>query len=253
MKMKWICILMIVLAGSCIYKESKVVCVDVLDGDTFKLSNGETVRLSGIDAPESYQEGGDIARQFLASMVLNEDITLVTSSDQRDTYGRILGLIYVNETCVNEEMIRNGYAEARYLSEGDPRCGVHIQLEIEAEKTRAGLWKTGIFQSRIDVQWNEQTPLIQWQDSNHYVGQVVIVEGKIVDIQYSDKACFLYFDSTGGKSFFAVIFACDLSSFPLHPDILWIGRNVRINGLIREYQGRPEIIIKSPQQIRNVG
>lgn len=248
MKYISICIVM-VFAGSCIHQQSKVVCIRVLDGDTCQLSNGETVRLSGIDAPEFHQPGGDRAREYLASLLLDEEITLVSPLGQRDAYGRILGLIYVHGTCVNEDMIQKGYAEARYLSEYDLRCGLYIQLEIEAEKNGAGLWKTGIFQSRIDVQWSENMPLIQWQDAEHYVGQVVIVEGEIVHLSYSDQACYFYFDSTNGKSFIALIFACDLSYFPLHPDILWIGRKVRINGLIQEYQGRPEIIIKSPHQV----
>ncbi|MBU7046789.1 MAG: hypothetical protein HXS54_10165 [Theionarchaea archaeon] len=40
-----------------------IFCTSIIDGDTFRLSSGETVRLIGIDAPELSQPGGKESRE----------------------------------------------------------------------------------------------------------------------------------------------------------------------------------------------
>ena len=50
--------------------------------------------------------------------------------------------------------------------------------------------------------------------------------------------------------FAAVIFASDFSKFPQNPESHYGGKRVRITGRIQEYQGKPEIILRSPGQIK---
>ena len=50
--------------------------------------------------------------------------------------------------------------------------------------------------------------------------------------------------------FSVVIFACDLPGFPESPDVYYHGKTVHIIGVIQEYKGSPEIIVKTPDQIR---
>jgi DNA/RNA endonuclease YhcR with UshA esterase domain len=47
-----------------------------------------------------------------------------------------------------------------------------------------------------------------------------------------------------------VIFACDIPEFPVTPDVYYHGKTVNIIGIIQEYKGTPEIIVKTPDQIR---
>jgi endonuclease YncB( thermonuclease family) len=54
-----------------IQDQSEAYCVAVYDGDTITVSTGVKVRLIGIDAPELSEPGGDIARNYLACLVLN--------------------------------------------------------------------------------------------------------------------------------------------------------------------------------------
>ena len=232
----------------CTQQVTTISSVEIIDGDTFKLGNGDTVRLIGIDAPELSQPGGVLSREYLAHLFLGKPITLERGSEDRDKYHRLLRFVYINNLCINEEMIRQGYAEARYLPE-NPIRDYYIQLEMQAETTRAGLWSDHVFQSRSEVDWDTDIPVIDWSDANNYYNQYVIIEGTIVDTYNSGIVCFLNFH-TDYQYCTAVIFACDIPGFPDTPDIYYLGRKVQIIGIIKQYRGSPEIIIKTPEQIK---
>ncbi len=232
--------------------EDTLISTSIIDGDTFRLSNGETVRLIGIDAPELSQPGGEESRQYLTQLILNKGITLEKGYEDRDKYNRLLRFVYIGSLCINEEMIRQGYAEARYLPSNDPLREYYIQLEIEAEIAKAGLWSANIFQPRSQLNWDSDIPIIDWRNADQYYGQYVIVEGAIVNTYNSGNVCFLNFD-TDYSYFTAVIFACDFPEFSMSPDIYYLGKKVQIIGIIKEYKGSPEIIVKTPDQIRILG
>jgi micrococcal nuclease len=145
-------------------------------------------------------------------------------------------------------MIRQGYAEARYLPESPVR-EYYLQLEIQAETARAGLWNNNVFQSRFNLEWDTDIPVIDWAEADDYYNQYVIAEGTIVDTHNSGRVCFLNFH-TDYHYFTAVIFACDFPGFPYPPDTYYLGKKVQIIGIIKEYKGSPEIIVKTPEQIK---
>ncbi|MBU7048000.1 MAG: thermonuclease family protein [Theionarchaea archaeon] len=233
------------------WAEDTLICTAVIDGDTFKLKTGETVRLIGIDAPELSQPGGEESRKYLAHLILNKGATLEKGFEDRDKYNRLLRFVYIDDVCINEEMIRQGYAEARYMSSEDPIREYYIQLEIEAETAKAGLWSDNIFQPRSNLRWEENIPVITWSEAENYYNQYVILEGTIVDTFNSGNVCFLNFD-TNYQYFTAVIFASDFLGFPFIPEVFYLGKKVYIIGIIKEYKGSPEIIVKTPDQIRIV-
>jgi micrococcal nuclease len=229
------------------WAEDTFICIAVIDGDTFILETGEKVRLIGIDAPELSQPGGEESRDYLAHLILNKGLTLKEGYEDRDKYNRLLRFVYTGDVCINEEMIRQGYAEARYLT--DSLRKYYIQLEIKAEIAKAGLWSENIFQPRTNLRWREDIPVITWSDAHKYYNQYVIVEGTIVNTHNSGIVCFLNFD-TNYQYFSAVIFASDFLGFPFIPEIFYLGKKVYIIGLIKEYNGSPEIIVKTPDQIK---
>jgi micrococcal nuclease len=228
-------------------QSESILCVAVYDGDTITLSTNEQVRLIGIDAPELSEPGGDISRDFLACLVLYKEVTLVKGDENTDSYGRLLRYVYVNGVCINEEMIRTGYAEARYIPEVNREH--YIELEIEAETNRLALWKCTVFQPRL-VDWDSDIPVISWRNAGKYYNQYVIVKGTIVDTYNSGDVCFLHFHTEWQSHFSVVIFACDIPGFPESPDVYYRGKTVHIIGVIQEYKGSPEIIVKTPDQIR---
>ena len=103
----------------------------------------------GIDAPETKkgkrkpgQPYSQRAKSFLASMVLNKKVDIKDYG--KDRYGRILGVVYLDDTDVNLEMIKAGLAE---VYRGRQPKGLQITLyrEVEKEAIRAkrGMWSLG--------------------------------------------------------------------------------------------------------------
>jgi len=90
---------------------------------------------------------------------------------------------------------------------------------------------------------------VRWDEADKYYGQTVTVTGKIVAAHNSGKACFLNFHQNWKKYFTAVIFTSDFYKFPANPEEYYLNREVKITGLVKEYQGKPEIILKDRFQI----
>jgi micrococcal nuclease len=250
-KYKILCVL-VLLFLHCTQTEQ---VVEVIDGDTFKTADGEAVRLLGINAPELDDPGDDIAKDVLALMIYNRQVKLEKDITDRDDYDRLLRYVYVDGICVNAEMVRLGYAEARFYPPDTLHRSIFVNNEKTAVRNRRGLWSFAVFQvpdttlSALQPVVRKETGAISWRDADQYYGKTQTVEGKIVVTNNTGKVCFLNFDRNWRKYFTAVIFASDFEKSPPHPEDHYLNRTVRVTGLIKEYQGKPEIILKSPSQI----
>ena len=101
---------------------------NVVDGDTvdvhFNIYGIQRVRLVGINTPEIGEDGYEEAKEFLNETCMWEEVKLdVDDEKQYDTYYRILAVVYVNDTNLNEKLVKEGYAEVMYIppSEFDSR------------------------------------------------------------------------------------------------------------------------------------
>ncbi|HAI41522.1 MAG TPA: nuclease [Maribacter sp.] len=103
------------------YKIKEV--VQTVDGDTvdvildlgFNMFKKERIRLNGIDAPESRtldteeKMFGLEAKEFLGRRMAEcQNLWVATEKDGK--YGRMLGDIWCGAICINEEMVKRGYA-----------------------------------------------------------------------------------------------------------------------------------------------
>lgn len=98
----------------------------VYDGDTLTVDidlgfsvimRGQSVRLARINAPEvrgSSLEAGIKSREALRSRVLGKSVILKTIKDSREKYGRWLGEIWIDGTCINDWLLTEGLAN-KYL------------------------------------------------------------------------------------------------------------------------------------------
>ena len=99
------------------------IVVKVYDGDTITIvsklpyTKSEyyrfSVRLLGIDSAEIKGKDSEIAkkaRDALSAKVLNRMITLKNVSIEK--YGRLLANVYLDDECMNDWMLNNGYAIA---------------------------------------------------------------------------------------------------------------------------------------------
>lgn len=83
----------------------------VIDGDTIKLQTGETVRLLGINTPEMGQQYYEESTNRLKELIEGKTVNLEKDVEDKDQYGRLLRYIYIDNTFVNLEMVREGYAD----------------------------------------------------------------------------------------------------------------------------------------------
>lgn len=94
--------------------------------------------------------------------------------------------------------------------------------------------------------------VISWEDAAHYYGQTVTVEGIIVQTKNTGKVVFLDFSPTWQVDLKVVIFPRDAAKFPAPPAEMFLYKKIRVTGLIEEYKGAPEIIVRDPGQIEIV-
>ncbi|HEC77508.1 MAG TPA: thermonuclease family protein [candidate division WOR-3 bacterium] len=231
---------------------------EVIDGDTFRTEKGETVRLLGINTPEMGEPGADIAKNFLKLMVQDKEVRLEKDVTDRDDFGRLLRYVFVEEIPVNAELVRMGLAEVRFYPPDTAYKKEFEFLEKRAVQVNRGLWAFPVFQLPDTLggipeekhKEEEVEDVISWLDAAKYYGQIKTVEGKIVLTNNTGKVCFLNFHADWKRYFTAVIFAGDFDKFPRHPEDYYLNKRVRVRGLIKKYRDKPEIILKSPEQIK---
>lgn len=119
----------------------------VVDGDTIVLRGGARVRLLQVDAPEVHagpecggREASAAARRLLPAgtkVRLERDPV----SDDRDRYGRLLRYVWVGDTVVNLELVRDGLAMPYFYRGGRGRYAAQLErLARRARSRSAGLW-----------------------------------------------------------------------------------------------------------------
>lgn len=122
----------------------------VHDGETLRAEGHGVeivVRLAGIEAPGSLQDGEEDgsfaleAKSCLAEMTLNKHVTI--EGHGVDEMNRVLGVLFVNGVNVNMEMIRSGCAR---VYRGDPPHPLYLlpylKAEQSARRAKRGLWSS---------------------------------------------------------------------------------------------------------------
>lgn len=109
----------------------------IADGDTFILqANKQTIRLFGIDAPESNLCYGQEAYTRLDTLLKKRKVQL--KEPLVDHFGRIVALVYVDGKLINETMIKEGFAAYR----SEPGSGKEA---MKAAHEYAKIHKIGIY------------------------------------------------------------------------------------------------------------
>ncbi len=235
----------------------------VSDGDSLVLQGGERVRLLGLDAPEAGQPGADISRGYLEKLLVGKRVRLEKDQTDRDRYGRLLRYVFLDGEMVNARLVQEGYAVSRFYPPDQRYRDLLERLEKEAETARRGLWAVGALPSG-DSADGDKAPggqpavgkhgpaVISWREAGRYYGRTMTVEGTVVATYNSGKAIFLNFHPDWRTHFTAVIFVSDARRFPAPPERHYLNRKVRVTGPIQEYRGKPEIIVRKPDQIELV-
>lgn len=135
----------------------------VIDGDTFKLTNGERVRLIGVDTPEAKLNDklkrdakrtkqdtktilaqGQKSKAFATKILEGKRVRLEFDIQPRDRYGRLLAYVYLeNGTFVNAELLKQGYAQLMTVPPNVKYKDLFLKLQREARENQRGLWRVG--------------------------------------------------------------------------------------------------------------
>ncbi len=129
--------------------------VDCIDGDTIRvriadtpagLQEIETVRLLGVDTPETVHPNkpverfGKEASDFTRRSLAGKPIYLAFDWDLRDAYKRLLAYVYLADgTCFNALLISSGYGFA-YVKYPFQFMEEFKALERKSREQKAGLW-----------------------------------------------------------------------------------------------------------------
>ena len=116
--------------------------VTVIDGDTIRLPSREMVRYIGIDTPERGEPYYQKARRANRDLIEGKEIKLEEDVTDRDRYGRLLRYVYADDTFVNAELVRQGYALVyrRGKFQDNKYYDVLKEAADEAAEERRGIW-----------------------------------------------------------------------------------------------------------------
>jgi micrococcal nuclease len=132
-----------------------------IDGDTIELSDGQKVRLLGVDTPESHKNSklkkdikrsgqdekevllaGKKAAEFTESFAVGKEARLeFEDKHKKDYFKRTLAYVYIGGRSLNETLITSGYACA-YVKYPFSKKSKFVSLQVRAERERKGLWNT---------------------------------------------------------------------------------------------------------------
>jgi micrococcal nuclease len=168
----------------------------IIDGDTIKLTTGQTIRLKGINTPEKSQPFYTEAKNYLTNLILNKTIQLETYDT--DKYGRTLAHIFLNNKNINEEILKQGLATLYYY-EKDQHYEKLKQAEEFARLNQKNLWQKSPDSNCIEIielKINEPEKLTLQNNCN-----------KILNITFKDDATHIYHATLNPNSIFTQNFS----------------------------------------------
>ena len=232
--------------------EGEATVVEVVDGDTVRLDDGNTVRLVGIQAPEMAWPGSDSepqpfasqAREALVALALDRRVGLAYGGGQRrDRWDRLLAhLVRTNDGCwLQGALLEAGLALV--YSFRDNRAAVPAMLahERRARERRRGLWAEPFYRVRAA------------EEADETLQGFHLVEGVVRRVAVVRGRGYLNFGADWRTDFTISIAPRDLPLFEAEGLAIgdYAGRLVRVRGWVRSFNG-PMIEATHPEQIEIV-
>jgi len=116
----------------------------IIDGDNLELNNGKSIRLYDINCPEKGQKFSKEAIDLSTKLTLNNQIRLDYQPNyQTDRWNRLLAYVFINNTFLNEQLVRQGFCEVTIYQK---RAKLKYQDELlnaqtQAKQEKIGRWK----------------------------------------------------------------------------------------------------------------
>jgi micrococcal nuclease len=213
----------------------------VLDGDSFRLSDGREVRLIGINAPEFGKNGkpneplAREAREFLNGMIAGSMIDLEYDEERYDRYHRTLAHATLSDKRrVEDLLLRRGLAFLVAQSPNFAHLTENAGAEAEARHAKRGVWAEAYFKPRAAT---ELTP----QDTGFR-----FVRGRVSRITRTKNVSYL--DLADG---FALMIPHEYA--PRFGDLQhFAGKNVVARGWVTAHENRLHLRVSHPAMLEVV-
>jgi len=131
--------------------------IRVVDGDTIEIEGGEKVRYIGIDTPETVdprkpvQCFGVEASKKNQELVEGKMVRLEKDITDRDKYNRLLRYIYVGDTFINLELVKQGFAYSYSYPPDIKYQDQIVKAQQEAHEAKRGLWSACLDDPRVST------------------------------------------------------------------------------------------------------
>lgn len=119
----------------------------VIDGDTFELSDGDVVRLLGVNAPEEKECYFNEAKESLRKLIEGKEVELRKDVSGADDFGRLLRYVILpsagslkDNILVDEYMVGEGYAEMQNNPKDKLYFGLLLEKQEQAKRGKKGIW-----------------------------------------------------------------------------------------------------------------
>ena len=222
--------------------------VEVIDGGTVLLDDGETVRLAGIEVPSTpAAEAGSAAtrlavdaRQALAALVQGRGVALASGDARRDRYGRLRAHLVRtdDDTWVQGALLDAGLARVHSLVDDRVAVADMLAIESRARAERLGIW------SRPDYRVRSAT------EANRGLRRFQLVEGRVRAAAVVRGRGYLNFGDDWREDFTVSISPRDRRRFEAAGIAVedYEGRLLRVRGWVDSFNG-PMIEATHPEQI----
>lgn len=150
--MKKVALLIIMLFPFFVYAKEEVTFSSCVDGDTIKVkldSEEVTVRMLAVDTPESVHPKKEVeyygkeASNYTCNLITNAkkiELEYDDNSDKYDKYKRVLAWVFVDDYLLQDELVKNGYAEVAYLYDDYKYTDLLKEHETLAKLNGVGIW-----------------------------------------------------------------------------------------------------------------
>lgn len=122
----------------------------VIDGDTFVIESGQRVRLIGMDCPETQhpRKGkepiGEEATAFTRNLIDKKTVMLELDVGLYDRYKRLLAYVYVDDTFVNDILLRVGLARVTTFPPNVKYVEQFLESQGKAQDQKLGIWSDNL-------------------------------------------------------------------------------------------------------------
>lgn len=224
---------------------------EVINGKSFKVDSGDTVRMASLQVPNVEEKTGkrrpgdplgEESKAELARLVLGKAVRLETGKEPRDRKNRIVAQAYLKDgTWVQESMLRSGYAMVYPIFEDSKKGDLEKMLaaEQEARAAKKGIWAHPDYQ------------VLDAKDALCCVDKFRIVRGAPLDIEARRGNIYLNFGEDWKSDFTAFIPKRYARSFVKAGIENMVGKTIELRGWIEEKDG-PMMELVRPEQVKVV-